>query len=114
MKLTMVAGPLACSATGSQIGVLTHCGECLGEAYQVLDDMLDRLPASSRADKTAGQDERHSRTSNYGELGYEGCQSRLATLVQSVRDEITGCFPATEPRHRLLQMLEHLFTGSVA
>lgn len=113
MKLTMIAGPVACGATAEQIQVLACCGQNLGEAYQLIDDIRDRLPLGSQCDKTLGQDERHGRSSIYGQLGLDGCHARLIDLVSSVRSHITDTFAPGEPRDLLVRILEQLFLEAV-
>ena len=113
MRLTMVAGSIACRARKRQIEVLARCGEHLGEAFQLLDDIHDRLPPTPQADKTRGQDERHARANNLGELGIKGCQARLAGLMNSVSSQLTEGFKSGEPRDRLLHFLEEVFREAI-
>jgi geranylgeranyl diphosphate synthase type II len=46
MRLTMTAGAIAGGATPTEIRALSRCGECIGEAYQILDDFDDGDAAS--------------------------------------------------------------------
>ena len=58
MRLTLMAGAEAGGAPAASVELLADCGERLGRAYQMLDDLLDRSDASG---KTAAQDDRHNR-----------------------------------------------------
>ena len=48
MRLTLTAGAIACGASATEVRALSRCGECLGEAYQILDDFEDGDAASQR------------------------------------------------------------------
>lgn len=59
MRLTFAAGCCCgADAPAASVELLASCGERLGFAYQVLDDLLDDCGATG---KTAAQDARHSR-----------------------------------------------------
>jgi len=60
MRLTLMAGAEAAGAPACSVDLLARCGERLGRAYQMLDDLMDSCPESG---KTAAQDERHKRAS---------------------------------------------------
>lgn len=59
MRLTLVAGAEAGGAPAAAVAVLGQCGERLGRAYQMLDDLMDTCTGSG---KTMAQDKRHQRT----------------------------------------------------
>ena len=114
MRLTMVAGPMVCNAAGEQIAALSRCGDLLGEAYQVLDDLRDISPLGVLGDKTPGQDKRNHRTSNYADLGFEGCKARLAMLLANAGNDIQQCFADGAPRDALLQTLGKVYGHPLA
>ncbi len=41
LRLALTAGAIACGASSADVRALARCGECLGEAYQLYDDLLD-------------------------------------------------------------------------
>ncbi len=42
MRLALTAGAIACGASPKDVEALGRCGACLGEAYQVYDDLQDQ------------------------------------------------------------------------
>ncbi len=66
-------------------------GHCLGEAYQVADDLLDAVSAAGEADKPVGRDAALGRPSTVTELGLEGAVRRLNELVEDAVRAIPPC-----------------------
>jgi len=71
-------------------------GHCLGEAYQVADDLLDAVSAASECDKPVGRDAALGRPSAVTELGLGGAVRRLGTLVEDAVASIPACAGDTE------------------
>jgi geranylgeranyl diphosphate synthase type II len=67
-------------------------GARLGEAYQVADDILDRVGDPRLLGKPTGQDVRNDRPSAVDELGIGRAQARLAELCRSM----LACVPPVE------------------
>jgi len=65
-------------------------GECIGEAYQVADDLQDQLAKSVDIGKPAGQDAAHHRPTACS-LGIEGASRRLKGLLAEALDSIPAC-----------------------
>ena len=75
-------------------------GECLGEAYQVADDMRDVMGAASLG-KPTGQDAHHGRPSTAAELGLVGAVDYFRALMQSAVDSVPAC-PSREAMRKLV------------
>lgn len=82
MRLTMIAGALACGAQDEDVAVLNEFGESLGMAYQICDDLLDELAESGDLGKPAKQDSRHSRSNYAAELGFDGAHRLAGSLIE--------------------------------
>lgn len=106
MAFTLVAGPMVCNALDDQIKVLSGCGECIGEAYQIYDDLNDRL---EQVEKTSGQDDRHGRASNYRLSGFDGCRARLSSLLNKAKEDVQIHFPRTDATQIFLGALDGIF-----
>lgn len=66
-------------------------GECLGEAYQVADDLHDMASEAADIGKPVGQDAAHGRASAVLALGIKGAIARLETLVAEAIAAIPAC-----------------------
>jgi geranylgeranyl diphosphate synthase type II len=99
MRLTLTAGAQAGGAPASSIALLAECGERLGRAYQMLDDLNDTCCDSG---KTAAQDLRHHRPA------WNVSRDAVLTEVADCRLLLTNSFgSAAEP---LASMIDSVFT----
>jgi geranylgeranyl diphosphate synthase type II len=79
-------------------------GDCLGEAYQVADDIRDVVGDASLLGKPVGQDQTHDRPSAAALLGLDGAVALFDRLMQEAIDSIPNCPGA--PKLRGLVMHE--------
>jgi geranylgeranyl diphosphate synthase type II len=75
-------------------------GDCLGEAYQVADDIRDVMLSSDELGKPAGQDAQHQRPSAAADLGLVGAVAHFRDLMQGAMDSIPSC-----PSRTAMQLL---------
>ena len=78
-------------------------GECLGEAYQVADDIRDVLMQADELGKPAGQDAQHGRPSAAADLGLVGAIDHFHGLMQAAIDSV----PACRSRRAMRQLVLH-------
>ncbi|MGQ0672636.1 MAG: polyprenyl synthetase family protein [Hyphomicrobium sp.] len=90
-----VAGALA---AGDRPDRWRRLGECVGEAYQVADDIQDLIADPATLGKPCGQDVAHSRPSATRELGLDGAVRRLEGLLAEAIESIPDCHGAGELR----------------
>lgn len=83
-----VAGALA---AGAEPSAWRRLGECLGEAFQVADDICDVTADPAERGKPAKQDVLHERPNAVQELGVEGAGQRLQSLLDEAMDSIPEC-----------------------
>ncbi|WP_416900182.1 MAG: polyprenyl synthetase family protein [Minwuia sp.] len=84
-----VAGATAAGAGDS--AAWHRLGGCIGEAYQVADDIRDAAATPEEIGKPVGQDTAHDRPSAALELGIGGAVKRLKALVAEATDTIPDC-----------------------
>lgn len=77
-------------------------GTRLGEAYQIADDLADRLGTEDMLGKPTGQDHRLDRPNAVRELGTFAARDRLRQLVASLIDAV----PDAPGRRRFVTWLE--------
>ena len=66
-------------------------GDCLGEAYQVADDIRDVLADQAMMGKPQGQDITHDRPSSARDLGLVGAVQHFDELVYKAINSIPSC-----------------------
>lgn len=92
MRLTMVAGAVACGAEEDDAAVLAEYGESLGMAYQICDDLLDELADPEHLGKPAKQDTRHARSNYVAELGAEAAHRLAGSLIEDAKASLRERF----------------------
>jgi geranylgeranyl diphosphate synthase type II len=79
------AGALSAGADPKQWQAL---GDCLGEAYQVADDVRDVMGQADLLGKPVGQDAQHDRPNAIANLGLSGAIGHFESLIQAASDAI--------------------------
>ena len=83
-------------------------GDCLGEAYQVADDIRDVIYDEMVMGKPAGQDETLERPSAAQTLGLDGAVIHFDRLMARAIQSIPACRGATRLRGMVLQEAQRL------
>ncbi|MEO0680019.1 MAG: polyprenyl synthetase family protein [Pseudomonadota bacterium] len=89
--LFVAATSMGALSAGSDPDPWRHLGDCLGEAYQVADDLRDALLDEQELGKPAGQDEIHARPSAVAEFGVRGAVKRLDALLKEAVMSVPEC-----------------------
>jgi geranylgeranyl diphosphate synthase, type II len=87
-------------------------GECLGEAYQVADDIRDVLMQADELGKPAGQDAQHGRPSAAANLGLVGAIDHFHGLMQAAIDSVPECVSRRAMRQLVLHESRRLIPQS--
>jgi len=90
-----VAGALA---SGGEPDAWRRLGECLGEAFQVADDICDLKADPAVRGKPGNQDIAHARPNAVQSLGMEGAAARLQALLDEAMESIPPCDGAQQLR----------------
>jgi geranylgeranyl diphosphate synthase type II len=88
-------------------------GDCLGEAYQVADDIRDVIGQSADLGKPAGQDAQHGRPSVAHELGLSGAIGYFENLIDRAVDAVPHVASADKLRQIVRMESERLVPSSV-
>jgi geranylgeranyl diphosphate synthase type II len=83
-------------------------GECLGEAYQVADDIRDVMGQADLLGKPVGQDAQHARPNAIANLGLSGAIEHFESLIQAAADSIPEGPAAQAMRDLVWQESERL------
>jgi geranylgeranyl diphosphate synthase type II len=95
-------------AVGAEAAAWRRVGECIGEAYQVADDICDVTASAEDLGKPTGRDATLGRPNAVGTLGLGEAQSRLRQLVADALDAIPPCPGADGLRASILGVTEQL------
>jgi len=95
-----VCGALACGADAEPWRAF---GDCLGEAYQVADDIRDVAGDPALLGKPVGQDAEHGRPSRAAELGLDGAVRYFEDLVRRAAAAVPECAGAYMLRQMVRQ-----------
>jgi geranylgeranyl diphosphate synthase, type II len=95
-------------AAGAPAAPWQRLGDCLGEAYQVADDIRDVMGDAEQLGKPVGQDAQHGRPSAAAELGLVGALHYFRQLMQQAVDAVPECASRTAMRKLVLRESERL------
>jgi geranylgeranyl diphosphate synthase type II len=106
-----VAGAIA---AGADPAPWQSVGECLGEAYQVADDIRDVTGTPDELGKPVGRDAALERPNVVGSMGLTAARARLQQLVAQSMSAMPDCPGGAELRQHLLPVIQHLLGAQVA
>ena len=95
-------------AAGAPADAWRRLGECLGEAYQVADDIRDVMGDAAQLGKPTGQDAQHGRPSAAAELGLVGALHYFRQLMQQAVDSVPECRSRIAMRQLVMRESERL------
>jgi geranylgeranyl diphosphate synthase type II len=102
------------AAAGAASDPWRMLGECLGEAYQVADDIRDAAGNAEELGKPVGRDEALDRPSATRQLGLRGAVSRLQILVREGIESIPDCPGANDLRALIMLEAKRLLPEGIA
>ena len=89
--LFVAATQMGAIAAGEDAEHWEDLGACIGEAFQVADDLRDALFDESTLGKPVGQDDLHGRPNAVAELGVEGAVARMRNILAGAIASIPKC-----------------------
>jgi geranylgeranyl diphosphate synthase type II len=97
IRASLRAGALLANAEPSVLSALTRAGECLGLAFQIVDDILDVEGSLEQLGKSSGSDQRKQKATFPEYFGLEASKLRARTLADEAKAALAGIGPAAEP-----------------
>jgi len=89
--LFVAATTMGAMAAGREPGPWIELGACIGEAFQVADDLRDALLTEAELGKPVGQDAIHARPNAVAQLGVAGAVSKLHEILGGALASIPAC-----------------------
>jgi len=89
-ELCMYAGARVAGADAETTRALTSCGQHLGLAFQVIDDILDVIATPDTLGKTTGKDARQGKATMVGILGLEEARRWAQQATDTAVDCLKG------------------------
>lgn len=88
LRVSVVEGGRAAGASPDQLQALETYGECIGLAFQIVDDILDETVTSDQLGKPGGSDREQGKTTFPLLLGLEESRQRAEALVSQAIEAI--------------------------
>lgn len=102
------------AAAGHDAEPWRRLGACLGEAFQVADDILDATSSPDRLGKPVGQDAAHARPSAVAEHGLAGARGLLEQLAAEAVRAVPRCPGQSALQSHILTETQRLLPQEVA
>lgn len=83
-------GAIMADATPDQTKALDEYGQCLGLAFQIVDDLLDVSGSERQVGKRVGKDAEHDKTTYPAVLGEQASRERAETLIDQACQSIVS------------------------
>lgn len=101
IKASAVCGAILAGATDREIEMAAEYAECVGMAFQIIDDILDCSGDEKTLGKPVGSDKKNSKTTMVDLLGVERCRA----LCKDLTDRAMGILSDFEGETDLLKEL---------
>ena len=105
IRASVVLGGLAADATPDELEKLAIYGDCIGIAFQIVDDLLDVESTSENTGKRTGKDSQRGKLTFPGIYGIRGSRERAEGLVENAIAIVDAFGPAATPLKQLAQYI---------
>lgn len=97
-------GAIVGGANEQQMDAALIYGACIGNAFQIVDDMLDELSSNEEMGKTVGKDRRDGKTTYMTLFGREKCEDIVTKLTERAKSAANS-LPFGEELNNIAHML---------
>lgn len=95
IQASVVLGGLAANATPEELEKLSIYGDCIGIAFQIVDDLLDVESTSENTGKRTGKDSERGKLTFPGIFGVRASRDRAAEFVEQAISTVDSLGPAS-------------------
>jgi geranylgeranyl diphosphate synthase type II len=85
IRASLCAGALIAGASPAQLSAIAACGDALGLAFQIVDDILDVEGSTEELGKTAGKDEQQQKATYPAYHGLEASRAKARVLIDRAK-----------------------------
>ncbi len=107
IRASVVLGGIAANASPEQLEKLANYGDCVGIAFQIVDDLLDVEGSSENTGKRTGKDHERGKLTFPGIYGVQASRERAEQFVEQAISNVEAFGPAARP----LKQLAHYITA---
>jgi geranylgeranyl diphosphate synthase type II len=90
-------GPMLANSAKNRLRALTRYGECIGLAFQVVDDILDIEGTTEELGKPAGSDDKKKKLTYPSIFGIEGARLKAKELISASVDALRSFSSDADP-----------------
>ena len=105
IRASLCAGALIAGGTPAQLAAVRACGEPLGLAFQIVDDILDVEGSTEQLGKTAGKDEQQQKATYPAHHGLEASRAKARTLIAEAKHALAPLGERAEPIQALADFI---------
>ena len=105
IRASLCAGALIAGATPAQRAAITTCGDALGLAFQIVDDILDVEGSTEELGKTAGKDAQQQKATYPAFHGLEASRAKARVLIDQAKHALDPLGARAEPIRALADFI---------
>ena len=105
IQASVVLGGLAANGTPEELEKLSIYGECIGIAFQIVDDLLDVESSSENTGKRTGKDSDRGKLTFPGIYGVRASRDRAEEFVERANSIVDAFGPASTPLKQLARFI---------
>ncbi len=105
IQASVVLGGLAAMATKEELEKLSIYGDCIGIAFQIVDDLLDVESTSENTGKRTGKDSQRGKLTFPSIYGISASRKRAEEFVEQAITIVDAFGPAATPLKQLAQYI---------
>jgi geranylgeranyl diphosphate synthase type II len=105
IRASVVLGGIAAKANAEQIELLSNYGDCIGIAFQIVDDLLDVEGTAENTGKRTGKDQDRGKLTFPGIYGIQASKDRAEQFVEQAIAVVDTFGPAGKPLKQLARYI---------
>ena len=105
IRASLCAGALIARGNAEQLAAIKSCGETLGLAFQIVDDILDVVGSSEELGKTAGKDAQQQKATYPAYHGLEASRAKARVLIDEAKRALVPLGARAEPIRALADFI---------